>query len=302
MDPSQSQSQSQSKTTIYNDTLYRYEGDDAQNSSLINTLLNLAIEIYTDGPKEGLECGINMVRVLDSIKRYNNVFNNITYDNDLIKIIQDAVITGCDSDGKSTDFSNVINDLANLKKENKDDALFKKYVDEILEAKSNPDNPGKFKFVLHSGFKQRILGMRLGPSPKSSDEEGVFICNLGLLIAKFLQYYNIKFTKSKRYDELNRQCLNALLELIPFSKTLSTIKKIESPNAPPPSSLMLSGPQYNKYIDLSKQATANFANGGRSSRRRKAYKTTRRKNKNKKQYRRKRHTKRCKKSHRRSRR
>jgi hypothetical protein len=63
---------------------------------------------------------------------------------------------------------------------------------------------------------------------------------------------------------------------------------------------------FNGLLTYSAYASRNAQpqGGGRSSRRRKAYKTTRRntKNKNKKQYRRKRHTKKYNKSHRRSRR
>ena len=246
-------------------------------------------------------CHANMRRVLESIKRYTEK-GSLTLDTNLATAIRDAIMT-CNYYTKPTQsVPDVFTKLAELKQSN--ESLFEKYVDEILEVEVNPENQLEFKIVLHSGFKKRVLGIRPGPSPKSNDTDGLFICNLGIQIAAFLQYYNIKYTESKRYDELNRQCRNALLELIPHSNTLSPIKKIGLPNAPPPSSLMLPGPEYNKYLSVSNQATASLAKGGRSSRRRKVYKTTRRnnKNKNKKHYKRKRHTKKYKKSHRKSRR
>lgn len=107
----------QPKTPIeqYNENLDLYNGDIVRYGALEQDLLDLAKQIYKDGPKEGLECGINMVRVLDSIKRLNPNGNTVTYENILIEIIRNAVRTGCYSDGKSNEFSTKINILAELK-------------------------------------------------------------------------------------------------------------------------------------------------------------------------------------------
>ena len=293
MDPSQSKT----KTDLYNDTLDTYKGNTERFITSVNALLNLAIQIYKEGPKYGLECGKNMVRVLDSIQRYNNVWKDIIYDNDLIKIIQDAVITGCYSDGTSPDFSKEINDLASLKKDKS--VLFQKYVGEILEAKSDPVKPKEFKFVLHSGFQKKVLGMRPGPSPNYTDQDGVFICKLRKAIVAFLKFYKIKFELTDRFEKFKDDCDNAIKYATPLqaSSQSSTDEYAR-----------LSEPLSNEAIQRGYAAylgpPINQTDGGRSSRRRKAYKTTRRNNKykNKKQYRRKRHTKKYKKSHRKSRR
>jgi hypothetical protein len=207
-------SQSQSNTDQYNDKLHLYTINTGGYNHFLNVLLNLAIQIYKEGQKYGLQCGINMVRVLDSIKRYNNVWKDIIYDNDLIKIIQDAVITGCYSDEKSTKFSKEITDLANLKKDN--ETLFKKYVDEILEATSNPNNPGKFKIVLHSGFQKKVFGRRPGPSPNSTDQDGVFICKLRKAIVAFLKFYKITFELTDRFKKFDEDCDNAIKDATPL--------------------------------------------------------------------------------------
>ena len=304
MDPSQSKT----KTDLYNDTLDTYKGNTERFITSVNALLNLAIQIYKEGPKYGLECGKNMVRVLDSIQRYNNVWKDIIYDNDLIKIIQDAVITGCYSDGTSPDFSKEINDLASLKKDKS--VLFQKYVGEILEAKSDPDSPGKFKIVLRSGFQKKFLGRRPGPSPNYTDQDGVFICKLRKAIVAFLKFYKIKFELTDRFEKFDEDCENAIKDARPLqASSQSSHNPVNAntvlPEAGQQGSLMLNERDYNEYLHLSNMATAKLSStGGRSSRRRKAYKTTRRNNKykNKKQYRRKRHTKKYKKSHRKSRR
>lgn len=257
----------QPKTPIeqYNKILDLYNGDILRYGALEQDLLDLAKQIYKDGPKEGLECGINMVRVLDSIKRLNPNGNTVTYDNILIEIIRNAVRTGCYSDGKSNEFSTKINILAELKQSN--NPLFEKYVDEILKIEVSPENPKDFKIVLHSGFQKRVLGIRPGPSPIASDTDGVFICKLRKAIIDFLEYYGIKNEKSDRFTQFNNDCKTAVAS----------------------SSLRRQGGGYKR---------------NKTKRNRKAYKTIRRnnKNKNKKQYRRKRHTKKYKKSHRKSRR
>ena len=252
------------KTPIeqYNDNLYVYNDNPDRNQGVKQQLLDLAKQIYKDGAKDGLECGENMVRVLDSIRRLDQTGNTVTYEINLIDIIRNAVRTGCYSDGESTEFSKQINELAKLKKSN--EPLFEKYVDEILKIEVSPVNTNEFKIVLHSGFKKAWM-LGFGPSLKSTDEDGVFICNLRRYIRDFLIHYKIKYTESKRFGESNSDCASILTNR-----------------------------------NMSKKPSS----GGRSSRRRKAYKTTRRnnKNKNKKQYRRKRHTKKYKKSHRKSRR
>ena len=252
------------KTPIeqYNEQLSSYNDNPLRYGVYKQLLLVLAIKIYNDGPKDDLECGKNMVRVLDSIRRLDQTGNTVTYENNLIDIIRNAVRTGCYSDLESKEFSTQINELANLKKSNK--SLFEKYVDEILKIEVSPLNPKEFKIVLHSGFKKAWM-LGFGPSLKSTDEDGVFICKLRFHIKNFLIYYVIKYTESKRFGESNSDCASILTNR-----------------------------------NMSKKPSS----GGKSSRRRKAYKTTRRnnKNKNKKQYRRKRHTKKYKKSHRRSRR
>jgi hypothetical protein len=106
----------------------------------------------------------------------------------------------------------------------------------------------------------------LGFGPSPNDKDGKFICKLRIAIKDFLSHYNIKysFSDGERFNRLTTECNKATTISYPIS------------------------PQ----------------EGGRSSRRRNAYKTTRRnnKNKNKNHYKRKRHTKKYKKSHRRSRR
>ena len=211
---------------------------------------------------EGTFCHANMRRVLESIKRYTVVKGSLTLDTNLATAIRDAIMT-CNYYTKHTQFvPSVFTKLAELKKSNK--PLFEKYVDEILKVEVSPENPEDFKIVLHSGFKKAWM-LGFGPSLKSTDEDGVFICELRFHIKNFLIYYGIKYTESKRFGESNSDCASILTNR-----------------------------------NMSKKPSS----GGKSSRRRKAYKTTRRnnKNKNKKQYRRKRHTKKYKKSHRRSRR
>jgi len=235
----------------------------------------LAIKIYRDGAKEGLDCGRNMVRILDTIELYNrmfsfkvNLFGVLVYPkfkvsineniHTLLAIIRNAIKTCCYFQHNTPDIPDtpdipeVFTNLVLLKKE--DEPLFKKYVDEILEDKEDAVNLQESVFVLHSGFKKAWM-LGYGPKPKSNDKDGVFICKLRSYIRLFLIHYRIKYDESERFASFNVDCANALSQ-----------------------------------------------DGGRSSRRRKAYKTTRRNNKNKKQYRRKRHTKRCKKPHHKSRR
>ena len=241
--------------------------------SIVMKLWALSIKIYNDGKKDGLECGKNMVRILDSIKLYNNrgltinVFGRSVYPqfnliidesiHNLLAIIRNAIKTCCYFNRDTPDIPVVFTNLVSLKEQ--DDTLFKKYVDEILEDKKDAAKLSEIMFVIHSGFKKKFLGVRSGPSP--NDNDGKFICKLRIAIKEFLYYYKIKysFSDKDRFDRLTTEC---------------------------------------------EKAVTSLSKGGRSSRRRNAYKTIRRnnKNKNKKQYRRKRHTKKYKKSHRRSRR
>jgi hypothetical protein len=249
-------------------------------------MLELSIKLYkkenltVDGKLEckwGLSmlkpCRDNIIRVLDCIQKINK-YVQVTYDADLVAIIRDAIKTCCYYTSKEeTPFAG-FRELALLKEDN--DELFQECVDEILKTEVIPgryDNP-TFKFVLHPGFQERILGVRPGPSPKYKDKKGLFLCKLRFFITKFLVHYGIKFTQNERFAKFYDDCIKAIED--------SKYKY-----------------QYDKSLTELPEQYA-----GRSSRRRKAYKTTRRnnKNKNKKQYRRKRHTKKYKKSHRRSRR
>jgi hypothetical protein len=270
--------------------LEELECDEDQNKILClpyyKYMLELSIQIYkmdnltVDGKLEcqwGLSmlkpCRDNIIRVLDCIKKINKhgqEKDQVTYDEDLVAIIRDAIKTCCYYKSNEEIPFEGFRELVLLKEDNP--YLFQECVDEILKTKVIPgryDNP-TFKFVLHPGFQERILGVRPGHSPKSNDKKGLLLCKLRFFIRNFLFYYRIEFTQNERFAKFRRDCIKAMDD----SKYKYDEDLVELPD------------------------------GGRSSRRRKAYKTTRRnnKNKNKKQYRRKRHTKRCKKSHRRSRR
>ena len=101
-----------------------------------------------------------------------------------------------------------------------------KHVDEILKVEVSPENPTDFKIVLHSGFQKRVLGIRPGPSPISSDTDGVFICKLREAIIKFLVYYNISYKKSERFAQFDQEC-NTAVALSPQSA--SPIKPVIDP-------------------------------------------------------------------------
>ena len=372
-------------------------------------------------------CGQDVKRILDSIKRCVDNEIEIKQYNDIQRRAIMKAITrqySCDDvkdkvEGeiklirKCTvdDVPEVVNALKilreNLKKDRKEkdkkepkkDKYFEEQCKELVEFKevpSNGSNERKYTILLHSGFQKRVFNFRPGPSPISSDTDGVFICRLRKAIIKFLDDYKIKYEKSDRFDNFDEAC-NAFTgsatdlqpssqestneatgfatdlqpssqystygstgsatnlqpssqystygstgsatnlqpssqystygstrpatdlqpssqestneatgfatDLQPSSQSSHNHDNADTvlPKARQQGSLMLTGPDYDEYLDLSKKATASLAIGGRLSRRRKAYKTTRRNNKykNKKHYIKKRHTKRCKKSHRR---
>lgn len=272
-------------------------------------------------------CGQNVKRILDSIKRFKDNGIKIEQYNDNQRIAIMKAITrqySCDDveekvEGKiklirqctDADVPEVVNALKILRNER--EPYFQEQCKELVEFKevpSNGSNKRKYTILLHSGFQKRVFKFRPGPSPISSDTDGVFICRLRKAIIKFLDDYNISYEKSDRFDNFDEACDKACDEANRPDIDLQTSSQSSHnpdnaytvlPEARQPGSLMLTGPDYYKYLDLSKQATASLAIGGRLSRRRKAYKTTRRNNKykNKKHYIKKRHTKRCKKSHRR---
>lgn len=319
---------------LYYNGLNEFGSDDSDKILIAKRLLDVAVLIYVtekvvcnnmdttyadygrkkassnlDEIKEKTFCHANMRRVLESIKRYTDKGEILTLDANLVTAIRDAIMT-CNyyKTITTTDIPNVFTDLANLKKDN--ETLFKKYVDKILEATSNPNNPGKFKIVLHSGFQKKVFGRRPGPSPNSTDQDGVFICKLRKAIVAFLKFYKIKFELTDRFEKFDEDCDNAIINATTLQdSSQSSHNPVNAntvlPEAGQQGSLMLNEPDYNEYLRLSNMATAKLSStGGRSSRRIKAYKTIRRNNKykNKKHYIKKRHTKRCKKSHRKSRR
>ena len=231
----------------------------------------------------------------------------------------------------------------NLKKDRKEkdrdepkkDKYFEEQCKELVEFKevtSNGSNERKYTILLHSGFQKRVFNFRPGPSPISSDTDGVFICKLREAIIKFLDDYKIKYEKSERFDNFNKACdevTGSATDLQPSSQESTNEATGSAKNLQPssqestygstipatdlqPSSQYSTDGSTKKNELLSPETIAkgyevvfgppiNQTNGGRLSRRRKAYKTTRRNNKykNKKHYIKKRHTKRCKKSHRR---
>lgn len=232
--------------------------------------------------KSSFYCGQNVKRILDSIKycvengtkieQYNliqrrAIMSAITrqYSCSDVKAVGETPARDCNA---HVNVPNVVNALKKLREER--EPYFQEQCKELIEFEEVPgSSPPKYTILLHSGFKRRVLGVRPGPSPISSDKDGVFICKLRKAIIEFLHYYNISYKKSERFDDFNNDCDAAIEE------------------------------GYKVYLG----PRINQTNGGRLSRRRKAYKTTRRNNKykNKKHYIKKRHTKRCKKSHRRRR-
>ena len=154
---------------------------------------------------------------------------------------------------------------------------------------------------------------------------GVFICKLRKAIVAFLKFYKITFELTDRFKKFDEDCDNAIKDATPLqassqsstdgsatnlqtSSQSSTDGSATNLQTSSQDSTRLSQPLSSEAIQRGYAAyfgpPINQTDGGRSSRRRKAYKTTRRNNKykNKKQYRRKRHTKKYKKSHRKSRR
>ena len=315
--------------------------DTAAKQSICDQLLELAEIIYTTektacnfernystdtGSISTLEssfyCGQNVKRILDSIKRCSEKGTKIEKYNDIQRRAIMSAITrqySCRDveekvEGEKklirqftvADVPKVVANLKALKKSRDErDTYFQEQCKELVEFKevhSNGSNERKYTILLHSGFQKRVFKFRPGPSPISSDTDGVFICKLRKAIIEFLVYYKINYEKSERFDKFNEDCDKVTrpnTDLQPSSRESTN----ESTNLSEPAPLsrkavkqgyeIVFGPPINPPI--------NQPNGGRLSRRRKAYKTTRRNNKykNKKHYIKKRHTKRCKKSHRR---
>jgi len=181
----------------------------------------------TDEITENTFCHANMRRVLESIKRYTDENGILTLDANLVTAIRDAIMT-CNYYKTSTqkDIPEVFTNLANLNLKEKNSVLFEKYVGEILKIEVDPKKPKEFKIVLHSGFQKKVLGMRPGPSPKNNDTDGVFICKLRAAILAFLEFYNIKYYKSERFDDFDSECLDAITnEVLPVGGGSSRRRK-----------------------------------------------------------------------------
>jgi hypothetical protein len=167
----------------------------------------------------GFYCGQNVKRILDSIKlfkqngieieQYNPIqrraiMSAITRQYRCIKIRD---IRECTVD----DVPKVVNALKKLREER--EPYFQEQCKELVEFKevpSNGSNKRKYTILLHSGFQKRVLGIRPGPSPISSDTDGVFICRLREAIVKFLEYYNISYKKSERFAQFEQECNTAV--------------------------------------------------------------------------------------------
>ena len=176
-------------------------------------------DIYYDttnfNVQTGFYCGQNVKRILDSIKLFKENGIKIEQYN---RIQRDAImsaITRQYSCKKITnirectvaDVPDVVNKLKELKESN---SSFLENSRKLLEFKEvSSSNPLQYKIILHSGFQKRVLGVRLGPSPISSDTDGVFICKLREAIIEFLKYYNISYKKSERFDTFDQSCKTA---------------------------------------------------------------------------------------------
>lgn len=273
-------------------------------------------------------CGQNVERILNSIKYCSANGTKIEQYNLIqMRAIMSAIIGqySCDdveavgeTPARVCDviLPEVVKNLKKLRKER--DQYFQQQCKELIEFEEVPgSSPPKYTILLHSGFKRRVLGVRPGPSPISSDKDGVFICKLRKAIIEFLHYYNISYKKSERFDDFNNDCdaatgsatnLQTSSHDSTYGSTYGSTRPATNLQTSSQDSTRLSQQLSSAAIKKGYEAylghAINQTTGGRLSRRRKAYKTTRRNNKykNKKQYRRKRHTKKYKKSHRKSRR
>ena len=180
----------------------------------------------------GFYCGQNVKRILDSIKLFKeNGIKIEQYNPNQRSAIMKAItrqysckpittIRECTVD----DVPEVVNKLKilsdELKKDRKEkdreepnkDKYFEEQCKELVEFKKVPgSSPPKYEYtiLLHSGFQKRVLGIRPGPSPISSDTDGVFICKLREAILNFFEYYGIKFTPSDRFHNFDTECKTA---------------------------------------------------------------------------------------------
>lgn len=271
-------------------------------------------------------CGQNVKRILDSIERCKD--NGVTiesYNSIQSRAIQSAITRqyNCKEsttpeskiegkctmdDDENTQLPECLEKLKKLREEK--EPYFKEQCKKLIEFKEVQGSyPLEYNILLHSGFQKKVLGRRPGPSPNSTDQDGVFICKLRKAILAFLDFYKITFKLTDRFEKFKDDCENAIKDATPLqassqsstdgSARLATDLQTSSQDSTDGSATNLQTSSQDS-TRLSQQ----LSTGGRLSRRRKAYKTTRRNNKykNKKQYRRKRHTKKYKKSHRKSRR
>jgi hypothetical protein len=180
-------------------------------------------------------CGQNVKRILDSIKvckmygieikQYNPIQRSA-----IMKAINEQyscrqITTNGETHRECsfTDVPEVVNKLKMLREklkkdreekdreEPKKDKYFQEQCKELVEFKEVPgSHPLQYTILLHSGFQKRVLGIRPGPSPISSDTDGVFICRLREAIVKFLEYYNISYKKSERFAQFEQECNTAV--------------------------------------------------------------------------------------------
>jgi hypothetical protein len=307
--------------------------DSYYNDSYYNIMLNSQSNFY---------CGQNVKRILDSIERCRD--NGVTIEsyNSIQSIAIQSAITRqykCKEsttpeskiegkctmdDDENTQLPECLEKLKKLREES--EPYFKKQCKELIEFKQVPgSDPPEYTILLHSGFQKKVLGRRPGPSPNSTDQDGVFICKLRKAILAFLNFYKITFKLTDRFEKFDQDCDTAIKDATPLqassqsstdgsatnlqtSSQDSTDGSATNLQTSSQSSTTLGQPLSSETIRKGYEAylgkATNQTTGGRLSRRRKAYKTTRRNNKykNKKHYIKKRHTKKYKKSHRKSRR
>lgn len=178
----------------------------------------------------GFYCGQNVKRILDSIKlcktygieikQYNTIqrraiMSAITRQYSCRNVTEgETIIRNC-----SSHVPECVDKLKNLRDEReklKKDNYFEEQCKELVEFKEVPSsNPLQYTILFHSGFQKRVLGVRPGPSPISSDTDGVFICKLREAIVEFLEYYSIQYEKSDRFTQFNDDCKTAVAPSTP---------------------------------------------------------------------------------------
>ena len=188
----------------------------------------------------GFYCGQNVKRILDSIKLFKDngieieQYNRIQRDAIMSAITRQYSCSDVEDKGETLrtctvdDVPEVVANLKALKKSRDErDTYFQEQCKELVEFIKVPgSNPLEYTILLHSGFQKRVLGIRPGPSPISSDTDGVFICKLREAIIKFLVYYNISYKKSERFAQFDQEC-NTAVALSPQSA--SPIKPVIDP-------------------------------------------------------------------------